>query len=435
MGKIKREKGSALVMIIIMFVVLTIFSTFTLSFMVTENKQSINHEVKAKAYFVALSGAEIVENALIQQLESYKDDKVAQKAFLDVYATPQTIPVAVTGVKQVVVSYQPVDGQNVLSVTSVGEVRGTEETIKKIIYSTESVVTSQNNGQLLIPDGEFLIYKSKGEEHFQGKTMTISGTYGKKASEAQLDLFKESEFPVVPSDKWSEGHSSINYVYTADANAKRAETVSGSYGTDSTVTNIYVDGSLNLKGILTYQGDVNIFVRHTMTIESGAQIIGQKETGAEQQLNRLKIYVFNEKSEPDGLISSINANFKLTADLYVNSGKVNLDLHQDVMIDGSIVYNGTQEFVCTMQSNNYNKNITGSIYAPFAIVRLGYGDNKTPITIGGKVIADEIHLYANNASQIKRFYTNSSSGNALIPVNITDNITVRTIYYNSFFND
>lgn len=65
MGKIKREKGSALVMIIIMFVVLTIFSTFTLSFMVTENKQSINHEVKAKAYFVALSGAEIVNYELI----------------------------------------------------------------------------------------------------------------------------------------------------------------------------------------------------------------------------------------------------------------------------------------------------------------------------------------------------------------------------------
>lgn len=435
MGKLKREKGSALVMIIIMFVVLTIFSTFTLSFMVTENKQSINHEVKAKAYFVALSGAEIVENALIQQLETYKDNKIAQKAFLDVYSTPQTIPVSVTGVKSVVVSYMPVEGQNVLSITSVGEVRGTEETIRKIIYSTESVVTSQNNGQLLVPDGEFLIYKSKGEEHFQGKTMTISGTYGKKASEAQQNLFKESEFPSVLTEKWGETHSSINYIYTADTNAKRAETVSGTYGEDSTSTDIYVDGSLTLKGTLMYKGDVKIFVRHNLTIESGAQIIGQKVKVGEQDLNRLKIYVYNETSKEYGLVTALNADFKLTADLYISSGKVNLDLHKDVKIDGSIIYNGNQEFICTMQSNNYNKNITGSIYAPFATVRLGYGDNKTPITIGGKVIADEIHLYANNATHIKKFYTNSSSGNALIPVNITDNITVRTIYYNSFFND
>lgn len=426
MSKIRREKGSTLVMIIIMFVVLSIFSTFTLSFMVTENKQSINHEVKAQAYFVALSGAEIVENALIQQLESYKDNKVAQKAFLDVYASPgKTIPVGVTGVKNVNVSYGDVEGQNVLSVTSVGEVRGIEETVKKIIYSTESVVTSQNDGQLLVPDGQFLIYLTKGEEHYQGKTLNINGTYGKKASDEQKALFIPSEFDVIDWDTVNQVHPSIN----------NGQTVSGNYGTESTKTDIYVKGPLTLTGTLTFEGDVTIYVKDHLTILSGADISGQKNNVGGEDLNRLKIYVYNEANNSLGLASTSNASFNIVSDIYVASGKIDLDLHKDVMIDGSIIYNGTQEVAISMQSNNYNKNITGSIYAPLATVSLGYSDTKTPITLGGKVIADEIHLYANNATQIKKFYTNSSSGNALIPVNITSNITVRTIYYNSFFND
>lgn len=432
MGKIKREKGSALVMIIIMFVVLTIFSTFTLSFMVTENKQSINHEVKAKAYFVALSGAEIVENALIQQLESYKDDKVAQKAFLEVYATPQTIPVAVTGVKQVVVSYQPVDGQNVMSITSVGEVRGTEETIKKIIYSTESVVTSQDNGQLLLPDGQFLIYftDGRGHESAQDTNLPLPSEVGLKVPDGKT-VYPMHEFDSVDATLWTSQPSLI-------VNNRFVEV---SYGEANKTTNLYVDGNLILDSAISFLGTVNVYVKGNLIINSGSQIIGEKKEYDDLFKNQLRIYVYNQNNETYGLSTQDKVTCNIVGDIFVAKGKVDFELGDPATIDGSIIYNGNEDLIFDTQSNSFNnKVLTGSIFALNATVRLGYDDEKhnwkTAFQIGGKVVADQIHVYANNGAQLRRFYTESSSNsNSLIPINTTKNITVRTISYKSFFND
>lgn len=432
MGKIKREKGSALVMIIIMFVVLTIFSTFTLSFMVTENKQSINHEVKAKAYFVALSGAEIVENALIQQLKTYESNKTDQKSFLDLYVSPgKVIPVnGVDGVKSVTVVYENIDGQNVLSVTSVGEVRGVQETVKKIIYSTETVLTSQNNGQLLLPDGQFLIYFSegKGHESAQNTTSTLPNEVGLKVPDGK-NTYKDYPFDDISEELWT---SQPNITVNDKLNES-------SYGEADKVTNIYVNGNLILDSSINFYGDVKLYVKGNLTINTNSNIVGQKGKSGEYDINKLKIFVYNQQMQAFGLTTQDKVKCTVVADLHVKQGIVNIDLGDPALIDGSIFYNGTSEFVFDTQSNSFNnKVLTGSIYAPNAMVKMGYDDVKnnwkTAFQIGGKVIADQIHIYANNSAQLRRFYSESSkNSNNLIPINTTENITVRTINYNSFF--
>lgn len=63
--KMKNRKGSTLIMTLLVFVVLMIFGTFTLSFMVNENKMSLNHQYKTQAYYIARSGAVAVEAAIM----------------------------------------------------------------------------------------------------------------------------------------------------------------------------------------------------------------------------------------------------------------------------------------------------------------------------------------------------------------------------------
>lgn len=70
--KLRNRKGSTLALTIIIFAVLMIFATFTMGFMVTENKQSIYYQNKTQAYYIARGAADIVEGAVrIQLREAY----------------------------------------------------------------------------------------------------------------------------------------------------------------------------------------------------------------------------------------------------------------------------------------------------------------------------------------------------------------------------
>lgn len=66
----RNRKGSTLVITVIVFAILTIFATFIMNFMVSENKQAIHHQNKTEAYYVARGGAVAVETAIVQMSES-----------------------------------------------------------------------------------------------------------------------------------------------------------------------------------------------------------------------------------------------------------------------------------------------------------------------------------------------------------------------------
>ena len=67
--KLKNRRGSTLALTLMVFAVLMIFATFILGFMVTENKQAMNHQNKTQAYYIARSGAEVVEAAIRKELK------------------------------------------------------------------------------------------------------------------------------------------------------------------------------------------------------------------------------------------------------------------------------------------------------------------------------------------------------------------------------
>jgi Mn-containing catalase len=143
----RKNEGSTLVMVVLLFAVLSIFSVFILSFMQTENKQSLNYVFKTQAYLAAVSGAETVEEALVRQLNSYGENSVEQQKFLEIYASPgKVIELNIPGVNEVKVTYTDINGKKVLTIESEGEVREVKEVVQKVLYSVENIVTSSNNG-------------------------------------------------------------------------------------------------------------------------------------------------------------------------------------------------------------------------------------------------------------------------------------------------
>ncbi|MFY9214060.1 MAG: hypothetical protein WAO45_05010, partial [Tissierellaceae bacterium] len=69
----KKRKGSSLVLVLMVFSVLMVLSTFIVGFMVTENKQSLYHQHKTQAYYIARGGAVAVEAAILKMDEAQID--------------------------------------------------------------------------------------------------------------------------------------------------------------------------------------------------------------------------------------------------------------------------------------------------------------------------------------------------------------------------
>src|SRR5690554_1687535 len=140
---LRKRKGSTLAFTIIIFAVLMIFATFTLGFMVTENKQSIHYHNKTQAYYYARSGVEVVEEALIDRLNSFSNDIALQRDFVDRFEEAREIDVDLeylTG--PVIVENEVINGRKILTITSTVTHQNVTQTVKKGIYSTASMITS-----------------------------------------------------------------------------------------------------------------------------------------------------------------------------------------------------------------------------------------------------------------------------------------------------
>lgn len=82
----KKRRGSTLVLTIMVLAVLMVLSTVLLNVMVTNSKQGVMHRNKIQAYYIARSGAEIVEAAImdmeeeeIKYLEAYLEENGENK--------------------------------------------------------------------------------------------------------------------------------------------------------------------------------------------------------------------------------------------------------------------------------------------------------------------------------------------------------------------
>lgn len=443
---LRKREGSVLAFTIIAFAVLMILGTFIIGFMLTENFQSLNYNYKAQAFYHARSGAEIVEKGLITKLNSFGNDVAQQKGFVDRFDEPGEIDVNLdyfTG--PVIVKNETINGKKILTITSTVTHRNITQTVKKGIYSTSSMISSQGfspgSGELFIYLGD----EAPREILNNGKSRSIPDEYVSKVPEEEKNIYKRHPFPHVDPDNYEKGYYFNPLENTIDSSISGLHIEGDLSLTDGMVFNgdfnLYVDGKLNIDGTVKFNGKTDIYIMETVHFEEYIDLQGSKSNG----INQLRIYTYNTSDKTDSMTNfnygttANSGKFEVQADLYVDSGNINLGFPKDAQIDGHIIYNGNQNINIKTNSNNYGKRlITGSIYAPFGTVHLGIHTYQVAMALGGQVIGNSINVYPNNVNQGNRFYKNAVEGrieNNPMPVDLSEGIDTNTIRYESFFID
>lgn len=442
--KIKNRKGSTLALTIMIFAVLMIFATFTLGFMVTENKQAMYHQNKTQAYYIAKSGVEVVEEAIRSQLEAYEtEDYKDHSDYINLFNNPGeeltvTIPGIESGGTEVSVHIENKDitgnGKPVLVIRGSVEYQGTTSTVEKALYSIYSVTTDTTHkpgyGELFVSLGDDPPYE------YSNKSRDIPEKYVAKLTDEEKAKYVIQPFKVISS--WPP-NDPIADLWDADNNGEYITINNSEYGIEGVKQDIYVDGNLTLDGNVDFKGYVNIYVKGNLVLNDGANVSGQKTGVSGSELYNLNIYVYNTSNDTYGLkTNGTSKALSFIGNIHVDKGTVLLDFHKDSLFDGSLIYNGSGDFKFSSTNNgNQVKLLTGSIYAPLAKVQLGITESKVAYMIQGQVIGEKIEVYANNNGKGDEFYEGSTKGRIgnPIPITIATGGKVEGLTYESVFLD
>lgn len=419
----KNNNGSVLISTIMVFAVLSILAVSALGFMVTENKQSIYNQNKTQAYYIAKSGADTVEAALVSQLTTYSSNTSAQKLFIDVYNTAQNIDVDIDGITEVIVKNETIGGNRVLTIESSAEYRSIEQTVKKALFSIVTQVDADDQG-ITISDAPLMYVEKAHQETNKG----IADIPPHIASKVDDGVFLPHVFDDITEEQWN---TESAYVTDNKING-------GTIGAPETTTNIYVNGSLTLSGTVAFEGEVNLYVRGNLTINNNTVIYSDYLLENDITKYLLNIYVYNESTPVGsmGLDTPLKLHLTYTGNLYVKQGEIDIDFHQDAYITGNIIYNGHKIYIGTQSNNisNAKKILAGSIYAPNSDIYIGFKNDKTAFILDGLIFGKNLYVYAKNNTQANKFYAAIVTGGTVnIPVNTGSSANTRTVSYQSYF--
>lgn len=439
---LSNRSGSVLALTIMVFAILMIFGTFTLSFMKNENSQSLRHNYKAQAYYYARSGVETVEKALIDRLTSFGNDIEQQSSFVDRFDVAKEIEVDLDYLTEpVIVKNEMINEKKVMTISSTVIYQNITQTVKKAIYSTSSMISSQG---FLPGYSELFIYLgdiTPQEKLNNGKSRSIPDMYVSKISNDEKAKYKPHPFPIVD---WGDNKFINNYVINPSVNNIDASITELYINGDLTLVdgmifngnfNLYVNGNLDIDGTVQFNGRTDIYVKEEVSFGNNVNLKGSKSNA----INQLRIYSYKSMTNSAFYTTANSGKFRVQADLYVNSGSISLGFPSDSQIDGHIIYNGTQNVNIKTNSSSYSARlITGSIYAPLGTVHLGVDTYQVALQLGGQIIGNSINVYPNNQNQGNKFYENSTIGritNNPIPIDISSGIDINSIRYESFFLD
>lgn len=430
--RFKNRKGSTLALTIMIFAVLMIFATFTLGFMVTENKQAMYHQNKTQAYYIARSGVEVVEAALKEQLYKYESNSEEQAGFVSQFdGAGVEVDVDIDDLSgKVLIKNEVHNDKKIMTIEAKSSHNGVESTVKKGLFSILTVVNQTEENEYIIGGGELFVVlgDDKPKEFYgNGKSGTVPENYYNMVDPEIRSDYDIDPFIPVAEENWAIS----NEIVVAN------KITSGTYSSED--KDIFVNGSLELSGNIQINGDLNIHVKDTLNIRNSTYLTSDTYTTETGKKYRLNIYVYNTGNATTSVSTDSSADIRFTGNLHVVDGDISIEVHQDGYIDGSIIYTGDGMIDFSSHSNNFtsNKLLTGSIYAPYATVNLGIHTYKTANIIGGQIIARKIDVYSNNKTQAGKFYIHSTENreNNSIPVKTTNTINYTSIDYDSFFLD
>ncbi len=206
MRKMINRKGSTLALTIIIFAVLMIFVTFTLGFMVTENKQAMYHQNKVKAYYSARSGAEIAEAAIIDYLSQNYTNHGLWTGVNDFITSLKaagessvSISEGVEGLGEVKIYVVTVDEKEIIRIDSNATINNIQSKVSKLLFTdvtrVAADVSKTGGAPLIAVNGAGSIVKKD--------YIDLTGTdneYGIPFAEKLTDnnLFPDYVFPDTP---------------------------------------------------------------------------------------------------------------------------------------------------------------------------------------------------------------------------------------------
>lgn len=396
----KKRKGSTLVMALMVFSVLIIFSTFTVSSMVTENKQSIYHQHKTRAYYVARSGAEAMETAIRKLF--IDDDPTDREALIaNISTTPDKVLEETTQDYKLDVDIWKEDVSsdkiNIL-INSTASANETSESVTKVLpidvtsgedelisFGDKPIIALNSASQNLIGKGWVEIVGEEGRSKYPEYVFQYQ-SYGEAFNNADGDIKHNIYGDWTISNNATWGSEGRNTVYLID----------GDVIIDSKNSNINV------------LGKVDIYVRGTFNIKQDIHI---NKDGLSDNLN---IYVYNTNNNEYGLEAGRGKKIDFTfyGNFYVNTGVTHLDGHK-VDYKGNIISNGDKLYFKTQDNSGQHHVYIGLVYAPNSDMELDVQGNSA-YNYFGYIVGNNIE-HAEKLSDKTIFDKNIPGGGVSIP--------------------
>lgn len=377
---IKNRKGSILIMTLLIFVVLMIFGTFILGFMVNENKMSLNHQYKTQAYYIARSGAVAVEAAILE-MDEEEIKKVGEE--LEKGTSIKVRNIDFDGIAEVELKKDN-DKLIIISKAIVGDMNNT---VTKILDS-EAVGNQINldfalfGGSRIAISGNPNINGKIGTNQAENSGVTINDkknfvveyeqdkTYPNIIFPTICDIKNESDELVVTSISKSTFYKNSSIKF--GSNGSQLVINTNNENIDLAVKGLTIDNDIAINGT----GKVRIFIEETLQIPKNPHI---NKNGDRDNLD----IIFY------GGQLNIQTNPKIWGDFLVNNSAVNISSNPEIY--GSIFANVEEMFIYSKPIDiSGNIKISGVLYAPKALVRWSHNG-----IIDNSIIAKEIEISAN----------------------------------------
>jgi hypothetical protein len=476
---IMNRKGSTLALTIIIFAVLMIFATFTLGFMVTENKQAMYYQNKTQAYYIAKSAADISDAAIRQQLRTIFDsgDQTDVNQYIQ-KLDEWNLELSKESVEEnlnadninIYSSIQNVNGNDVLAIDVDVIYNGVSQSIRKIITSSLAISSGTENTfdykglPVVAITGAWRTDKDNGAD-ISDPSLNNGIQYAEIVGEDSI--FKPYVFP---EKIWESGEidGPVTITQIIYDDEDESPSIVEVFNSDVTInSDITIDNRIkviNIHGDLLITGNISVPGNVVFNIKGNLYINGIDSINSDGESDDCEFFVYNENNETVGLDMDLsdNLNAKVYANFYVKQGKTDIDLKKSYF-EGDIISNdvfsgtlkdGGVSSDSQIPSSQYDYNVkiisddssnqinfNGSVWAPDSYVVSG-GDvvasNKNAILQDGMLLGKFVEIEGNNHNKnfdfLDTLLANSMDGTE-IPVEIETEADVRALTFDSYYTD